>query len=114
MTWGDASSTHDSLIGGDGLSGARELASALGGSVREHRRFLTASVEAPRTGRIDVTTARSERYESRGALPRVMPAGIDQDLSRRDFTINAIAIEPHARAFGPPDPLGGRAAPRRP
>ncbi|PYO19803.1 MAG: hypothetical protein DMD88_14040 [Candidatus Rokuibacteriota bacterium] len=111
--WRDAEMTSadlDVVVEGDGLAVARELARALGGSVREHRRFLTASVEAPRTGRIDVTTARSERYESRGALPRVMPAGIDQDLRRRDFTINAMAIELHSGAFGLLDPLGGRAA----
>ena len=111
--WRDAEMTSadlDVVVEGDGLAVAREFARALGGSVREHRRFLTASVEAPRTGRIDVTTARSERYESRGALPRVMPAGIDQDLRRRDFTINAMAIELHSGAFGLLDPLGGRAA----
>jgi len=111
--WRDAEMTSadlDVVVEGDGLAVARELARALGGSVREHRRFLTASVEAPGTGRIDVTTARSERYESRGALPRVMPAGIDQDLRRRDFTINAMAIELHSGAFGLLDPLGGRAA----
>ena len=111
--WRDAEMTSadlDVVVEGDGLAVARELARALGGSVREHRRFLTASVEAPCTGRIDVTTARSERYESRGALPRVMPAGIDQDLRRRDFTINAMAIELHSGAFGLLDPLGGRAA----
>ena len=111
--WRDAEMTSadlDVVVEGDGLAVAREFARALGGSVREHRRFLTAPVEAPRTGRIDVTTARSERYESRGALPRVMPAGIDQDLRRRDFTINAMAIELHSGAFGLLDPLGGRAA----
>src|SRR2546426_11816772 len=59
--------------------------------------------------RSDVATARSERYESRGALPRVMPAGIDADLRRRDFTINAMAVELHSGAFGLFDPLGGRA-----
>src|SRR2546422_1324371 len=115
--WRDAEMTSadlDVVVEGDGLAVARELARALGGSVREHRRFLTASVEAPGTGRIDVTTARSERYESRGALPRVMPAGIDQDLRRRDFTINAMAIELHSGAFGLLHPLGGRAPPLRP
>lgn len=110
--WGNTEVTSadlDVVVEGDGLALARELARALGGSAREHRRFLTASVEAPGRGRIDVTTARSERYESRGALPRVMPAGIDQDLRRRDFTINAMAVELHSGAFGLLDPLGGRA-----
>src|SRR2546425_7172475 len=50
----------------------------------------------------------------RSALPRVMPAGIDQDLRRRDFTINAMAIELHSGAFGLLDPPRGRAALLRP
>ena len=105
VTWADL----DVVVEGDGPAVARELARELGGSVLEHRRFLTASVEAPRAGRIDVATARSERYESRGALPRVMPAGIDADLRRRDFTVNAMAVELHSGAFDLLDPLGGRA-----
>ena len=110
--WRDAEMTSadlDVVVEGDGPAVARELARELGGSVVEHRRFLTASVQAPRVGRIDVATARSERYESRGALPRVMPAGIDTDLRRRDFTINAMAVELHSGAFDLLDPLGGRA-----
>ena len=47
----------------------------------------------PAAGRVDVVTARSERYEAPGALPRVMPAAIGQDLRRRDFTVNAMAVE---------------------
>ena len=110
--WRDREGTSadlDVVVEGDGPAVARDLARELGGAVREHRRFLTASVEAPRVGRIDVATARSERYESRGTLPRVMPAGIDADLRRRDFTINAMAIELDSDLFGLLDPLGGRA-----
>jgi len=107
---GDGTSADlDVVVEGDGPAVARDLARELGGTVREHRRFLTASVAAPRVGRIDVATARSERYESRGALPRVMPAGIDADLRRRDFTINAMAVELDSDVFGLLDPLGGRA-----
>jgi tRNA nucleotidyltransferase (CCA-adding enzyme) len=98
----------DVLIEGDGLTVARRLARALGGSVVEHARFLTASVETRAFGRIDVATSRSERYEMPGALPRVMPAAIAEDLKRRDFTVNAMAIELGSGAFGLIDPLGGR------
>ncbi len=98
----------DIVVEGDGLALARQLARDLDGTVREHPRFLTASVEAAGPGRIDVATARSERYESRGALPRVLPATLDDDLRRRDFTVNAMAIELHSGAFGLHDPLGGR------
>jgi tRNA nucleotidyltransferase (CCA-adding enzyme) len=98
----------DLVVEGDGPDLARRLARAIGGSVVEHRRFLTASIETRALGRIDVTTSRSERYESPGALPRVMPAGIREDLRRRDFTVNAMAIELSSGAFGLIDPLGGR------
>jgi tRNA nucleotidyltransferase (CCA-adding enzyme) len=98
----------DVVVEGDGPVLARELARALGGSVVEHRRFLTASVDTLRFGRIDVATSRSERYEAPGALPRVLPAAIADDLRRRDFTINAMAIELSSRDFGLIDPLGGR------
>ena len=56
---------------------------------------------------MDVVTARSERYEEPGALPRVMPASIVQDLRRRDFTVNAMAVELSSGSFGLLDPLGG-------
>jgi tRNA nucleotidyltransferase (CCA-adding enzyme) len=98
----------DIVVEGDGPVLARRLAQALGGSVVEHRRFLTASVETPAFGRIDVATSRSERYESPGALPRVLPAGIAEDLRRRDFTVNALAIELCSGDFGLIDPFGGR------
>lgn len=99
----------DVVVEGDGLLVARQLADVLGGTLTEHARFRTASVEAPGAGRIDVATARSERYEAPGALPRVSPAGIAQDLERRDFTINAMAIELASGEFGLLDPYGGRA-----
>jgi tRNA nucleotidyltransferase (CCA-adding enzyme) len=98
----------DVVVEGDGLAVARRLARAVAGSVVEHRRFLTASIETRALGRIDVTTSRSERYEAPGALPRVMPAGIGEDLRRRDFTVNAMAIELSSGDFGLIDPLGGR------
>ena len=98
----------DVVVEGDGPVLARRLAEVCGGSVVEHRRFLTASVETPAFGRIDVATTRSERYESPGALPRVLPAGIAEDLRRRDFTVNALAIELSSGDFGLIDPFGAR------
>ena len=98
----------DVVVEGDGPTVARRLARAVGGSVIEHRRFLTASIKTRAFGRIDVATSRSERYESPGALPRVMPASIGEDLRRRDFTVNAMAIELASGEFGLIDPLGGR------
>jgi tRNA nucleotidyltransferase (CCA-adding enzyme) len=57
----------------------------------EHARFGTATVEWP-SGRIDVATARRERYPAPGALPEVEPAPLEEDLLRRDFTANALAL----------------------
>lgn len=55
-----------------------------------HERFDTAEVEVEGK-RIDLARTRSERYARPGALPVVEPAGIQEDLTRRDFTINAMA-----------------------
>jgi tRNA nucleotidyltransferase (CCA-adding enzyme) len=67
------------------------LLSALGGEAVTHDRFGTASVSL-RDARIDVARARCERYPHPGALPVVEPASVAEDLLRRDFTVNAIAV----------------------
>jgi tRNA nucleotidyltransferase (CCA-adding enzyme) len=77
----------DVVVAGDPL----ELASELGGEVRRHERFATATVYLPE-GSIDLAMARAESYAHPGALPDVRPAGIDEDLARRDFTVNALAV----------------------
>ena len=83
-----------------------ELARRLGGEVVEHERFSTAKVRLG-AALIDLARTRGETYPEPGALPEVRPAGIDEDLSRRDFTINAMALplggEPELL-----DPHGGR------
>src|SRR5262245_11599904 len=97
----------DIVVEGDGPAVARALADALDGTLVEHERFLTASVRAAGHGRIDVATARSERYDAPGALPRVLPAPIAQDLQRRDFTVNAMAVEVTSEAWDLLDPFAG-------
>ncbi len=77
----------DVVIEGEASALAREL----GASVEEHPRFGTAIVELD-GGRIDVASARRERYPAPGALPEVEPATLGEDLLRRDFTVNAIAV----------------------
>ena len=102
----------DVVVDGDGLAVARELAARRGARVVEHPRFLTASVEGVASdgiARVDIATARTERYDERGALPRVTGGGILADLRRRDFSVNAMAIELDSGRFGLLDPLGGRA-----
>jgi tRNA nucleotidyltransferase (CCA-adding enzyme) len=102
----------DLVVEGDGPGFARALAAAFAGGAEralvEHARFLTASVALPDGRRVDVATARTERYEAPGALPRVMPATISQDLARRDFTINAMAVDLGSGDFELLDPHGGR------
>jgi tRNA nucleotidyltransferase (CCA-adding enzyme) len=99
----------DVVVEGDGPGVARALADALVAPLVEHARFLTATVGPTSAGRIDVATARSERYEGRGTLPRVMPSSMEQDLRRRDFTVNAMAVELGSGRLELLDPQGGRA-----
>jgi tRNA nucleotidyltransferase (CCA-adding enzyme) len=82
-----------------------ELARRLGGEVRAFAPFLTASVETP-DGPIDVAAARAEAYPRPGALPEVRAATLAQDLARRDFTVNAVAV-PLTDHPVPIDPHGG-------
>ena len=70
---------------------AIEVARRLDGDALEHERFMTA---ATRLGdaQLDLTSTRTETYPEPGALPEVEPASLEQDLGRRDFTVNAMAI----------------------
>jgi tRNA nucleotidyltransferase (CCA-adding enzyme) len=63
----------------------------LGGVVRAHERFETATAELEGI-RIDLARARRETYAKPGALPEVEPATLAEDLARRDFTVNAMAV----------------------
>jgi tRNA nucleotidyltransferase (CCA-adding enzyme) len=84
----------DVAVDGDAEGFARELASLIGGAsagVTVHERFGTAAVEWA-GGRVDVAGRRAESYPAPGALPEVRPGTIDEDLRRRDFTVNAIAV----------------------
>ncbi len=69
----------------------REIADALGGELIIHERFETAAVTVD-GHEIDVARTRAETYERPGALPTVTPASITEDLARRDFTVNAMAV----------------------
>jgi tRNA nucleotidyltransferase (CCA-adding enzyme) len=68
------------------------LAERLGGTATTHDRFETATLRTGAGLRIDVARSRREVYSAPGALPAVEPAPIAQDLLRRDFTVNAMAL----------------------
>jgi tRNA nucleotidyltransferase (CCA-adding enzyme) len=82
----------DFVVEGDAVAVARRAAERLGGRVTVHERFGTATVEAA-DATFDLAGARRERYERPGALPDVeLGASLAEDLARRDFTVNAIAL----------------------
>jgi tRNA nucleotidyltransferase (CCA-adding enzyme) len=91
----------DVVVAGDAPAFAKELARRLGtlagqdpvqrGEARIHERFRTALVRWE-SGEIDVAMRRTESYSSPGALPEVSPGTPEEDLERRDFTANAIAV----------------------
>jgi tRNA nucleotidyltransferase (CCA-adding enzyme) len=93
----------DVVVEGD----AAEVSRRLGGEATEHERFSTAKASLGEL-EIDLASARAETYPAPGALPEVRPAELGEDLARRDFTINAMAIPLHAEPQLI-DPHSGRA-----
>jgi tRNA nucleotidyltransferase (CCA-adding enzyme) len=99
----------DIAVEGDAIGLARSVADALDGRVRAHSKFGTAVVVYGDDQRIDVVTARTEFYHAPAALPSVEHATIREDLFRRDFTINAMAVSLKGEDFGRlVDPFHGR------
>jgi tRNA nucleotidyltransferase (CCA-adding enzyme) len=84
---------------------ARALAKRVGGRLRSFPQFLTYKVTAEGLPEIDIATARKERYRSPGALPTVSAGKLKDDLIRRDFSINALAIDVMSGEML--DPTGG-------
>lgn len=110
----------DLVVEGDGMAFARQLREEIGGRLVTHEEFATASIDGaaaptgPPLGRIDIASARRERYEAPGALPMVRPTTVDEDLRRRDFAANALAVALQPSAFGRLlDLVGGRLDVRR-
>jgi len=82
----------DLVVEGNAIELAQQLANITQGKITTHPRFNTAKLQWDKWS-VDLTTARSETYAKPGALPSVQPNSIESDLFRRDFTINAMAIE---------------------
>jgi tRNA nucleotidyltransferase (CCA-adding enzyme) len=98
----------DLVVEGDAPALAREAAKEVGGQVLAHSRFGTATVKLGDI-RLDLATARTETYARPGALPQVRAGTLQQDLIRRDFTINAMAVPLSGTDKGRlVDPFGGQ------
>ncbi len=90
----------DIVIEGDGIKFAEKLALNLGAKLVCHKRFGTATILLKHHFKIDIATARREHYPHPGSLPVVSSGELRDDLSRRDFTINALAIKINKDEFG--------------
>lgn len=108
---GQPVSDVDLVVEGDAPRVAREAGRRHGGKVSTHSAFGTASLTLDDGERIDLASARAEHYEALAALPTVeLHAGLRQDLFRRDFTLNAMAISVSPDDLGSlHDPFGGYA-----
>ena len=82
----------DLVVEGGGIRFARAIAQQYKARVATHKRFGTATVTLADGQNLDVATARTESYDSPGALPTVRRSSIREDVRRRDFTINTLAI----------------------
>lgn len=97
----------DLVTEGDALALANAAAQRWDGQVRAVSQFLTVKVRFS-LWTVDLATARRETYPSPGALPVVQAGSIQDDLARRDFTINAMAIDLTPHGWGRLlDPFGG-------
>jgi tRNA nucleotidyltransferase (CCA-adding enzyme) len=81
----------DLVVEGDVSALADKAAKATGGKTMSHKQFGTATLKVGKA-RLDIATARTEVYPRPGALPNVTTGTLKQDLLRRDFTINTLAV----------------------
>jgi tRNA nucleotidyltransferase/poly(A) polymerase len=100
----------DIVVMGDGIAFAREFAEDIGApTVVPFERFGTAAVPLS-GGKVEFVGARRERYTADSRNPDVTAGTMDDDLRRRDFTVNAIAASLNGDSYGTLlDPFGGRA-----
>lgn len=97
----------DLAVHGNEDAFAATLAELLSADLSSNGRFLTWKIFADAARHVDLARIRTETYPRPGALPVVAAASsIDEDLRRRDFTVNAIAVRLNDGSLI--DPLGGR------
>lgn len=97
---GETSDDLDLVVEGDGIAFAQLLAATCKGRCTAYERFGTAHLQMENYLKIDVASARTEYYEYPAALPQVEYGTLRQDLYRRDFTVNAMAISLNDRTMG--------------
>ena len=102
------SSDIDIMVEGDAIPYAKILGLELGvPKIVEFKEFGTARIPYEKF-EIEVSSARSERYTKDSRNPKVELSTFKDDMSRRDFTVNAIAASIHPDSFGDlHDPFGG-------
>ena len=83
----------DISVVGDALPIAQEMARSANAELETFGQFGTATLKRPGELDLDFVTARKESYPHPGALPVVEAGDIYDDLARRDFSVNAIAVE---------------------
>ncbi|MCL4376822.1 MAG: CBS domain-containing protein, partial [Actinobacteria bacterium] len=99
----------DIVIEGDGAIFAKKLGEMLKAKVDSYEKFKTAVLVLKNGRHIDIASARVEYYDKPAALPKVEMGNIRQDLARRDFTINTLALSLNKNDFGSiQDFFGGR------
>ena len=90
----------DIVIEGDGIKFAEKLSVHLDAKLIRHKRFGTATIVVKPHLKLDIASARSEMYPHPASLPVVKPGTLRDDLFRRDFTVNAMAISINHSDFG--------------
>lgn len=96
---GRANFDFDLVVEGNAIELAQKLAKDSQAKLKVHSQFGTAKLDYPGFS-LDLATARSETYSKPGALPTIKPGSLTDDLIRRDFSINAMALHLNPQRFG--------------
>ena len=82
----------DIVVEGNAIQLANALSSKYGGVLTTHTKFRTATWQPPEGPPLDLITARRETYRAPATLPDITPSTLADDLARRDFSINTLAL----------------------
>lgn len=105
--WPGGSPDVDITLVGVGYGGFDDIARRVGGEIVKRSQFGTVALRAGARD-FDLVMARDESYPSPGSLPVVRPGTLAEDLARRDFSVNAMAVSLSDATWGELfDPQGG-------